>query len=111
MPTRPTSSAPTTSCGTSNTRSGCPNTTYGPGPSITAKRDSIEAHLAVVLAALAVSKRIEHLTGWTIGRFVKTLRRYRQVTINTGQHTFTAEQPIPADIRTALCNIHHQAGD
>jgi transposase len=75
------------------------------------KRDSIEAHLAVVLAALAVSKRIEHLTGWTIGRFVKTLRRYRQVTINTGQHTFTAEQPIPDDIRTALCNIHHQAGD
>jgi Transposase DDE domain len=75
------------------------------------KRDSIEAHLAVVFAALAVSKRIEHLTGWTIGRFVKTLRRYRQVTINTGQHTFTAEQPIPDDIRTALYNIHHQAGD
>jgi hypothetical protein len=75
------------------------------------KRDSIDAHLAVVFAALAVSKRIEHLTGWTISRFVKTLRRYRQVTINTGHHTFTAEQPVPDDIRTALNKIHHPAGD
>lgn len=75
------------------------------------KRDSIDAHLAVVFAALAVSKRIEHLTGWTISRFVKTLRRYRQVTINTGHHTFTAEQPVPDDIRTALNKIHHQVGD
>ena len=75
------------------------------------KRDSIDAHLAVVFAALAVSKRIEQLTGWTISRFVKTLRRYRQVTIYTGHHTVTAEQPIPDDIRTALNEIHHPAGD
>jgi len=75
------------------------------------KRDSIDAHLAVVIAALAVSKRIEHLTGWTISRFVMTLRRYRQVTINTGHHTLTAEQPIPDDIRTALNKIHYPAGD
>jgi hypothetical protein len=27
-------------------------------------RDSIEAHLAIVFAALAVSRRIEHHTGW-----------------------------------------------
>ena len=35
-----------------------------------------------MFAALAVSQRVEHLTGWTISRFVKTLRRYRSVQIN-----------------------------
>jgi hypothetical protein len=75
------------------------------------KRESIDAHLAVVFAALAVSQRIEQLTGWTISRFVKTLRRYRSVQINTGNHLFTAEQAIPHDIRTALDQIHRRAGD
>jgi hypothetical protein len=36
------------------------------------KRDSIEAHLSVVLAALAISRWIEHATGWSVRRFVKT---------------------------------------
>ena len=63
-----------------------------------------------MFAALAVSQRIEHLTGWTISRFVKTLRRYRTVQINTGHHTFTAEQPIPDDIRAALDRLHQRTG-
>jgi hypothetical protein len=40
------------------------------------QRDSIEAHLNIVFAALAVSKWIEAQTGWSIGKFVKTARRY-----------------------------------
>ena len=75
------------------------------------KRDSIDAHLAVVFAALAVSKHIEHATGWTISRFVKTLRRYRHVTLTTGHHTFTADQPIPDEIGEALAAIHRKRGD
>jgi hypothetical protein len=39
------------------------------------KRDSIEAHLTIVLAALAVSRWIEAATGWSIRKFVKTTRR------------------------------------
>ena len=35
-------------------------------------RDSIEAHLAIVFAVLAVSRQIEHHTGWPIRKFVKT---------------------------------------
>jgi hypothetical protein len=38
------------------------------------KRDSIEAHLTIVLAALAVSRWIEARTGWSIRKFVKTAR-------------------------------------
>jgi hypothetical protein len=35
-------------------------------------RDSIEAHLTIVFAALAVSRWIERQTGWSICKFVKT---------------------------------------
>jgi transposase len=45
------------------------------------KRHSIEAHLTIVLAAMAVSRWIENQTGWSIRRFVKTSRRYRSIQI------------------------------
>jgi hypothetical protein len=35
------------------------------------KRDSVEAHLTIVFAALAVSRWIEAQTGWSIRKFVK----------------------------------------
>jgi hypothetical protein len=70
------------------------------------KRESIDAHLAVVFAALAISHRIEARTGWTIKKFVHSLRRYRTVKINTGNHILTAEDPLPDDIRHALTAIH-----
>lgn len=70
-------------------------------------RESIDAHLAVVFAALAVSHWIEQRTGWTIKRLVRALRLYRQVTINTGTQQITAEHPIPDEIRTILAKIHH----
>ena len=44
-------------------------------------RESIEAHLTIVFAALAVSHYIEHQTGWSIKKFVRTARRYRTVKI------------------------------
>jgi transposase len=66
------------------------------------KRDSIEAHLSIVLAALAISRWIEHATGWSIRRFVKTARRYRTIHIQTGDHIITAAHPLPDDLRQAI---------
>jgi hypothetical protein len=66
------------------------------------KRDSIEAHLTIVFAALAVSRWIEHRTGWSIRKFVKTARRYRTIQIQAGSHTITAADPLPDDLRQAL---------
>jgi transposase len=43
------------------------------------KRDSIEAHLTVVFAALAVTRLIEERTGWSTKKFVRTARRYRTI--------------------------------
>jgi hypothetical protein len=48
------------------------------------KRHSIEAHLTIVFAALAVSRWIEDRTGWSIRKFVRTARRYRTIEIQAG---------------------------
>jgi transposase len=69
------------------------------------KRESIEAHLAVVFAALAVTHEIEHKTGWSIKKFVQTARRYRTVQIRAGAHVLTAEEPLPNDLRDTLALI------
>ena len=69
------------------------------------KRDSIEAHLTIVFAALAVTRFIEDRTGWSIRKFVRTARRYGTVQIRAGQHILTAEDPLPPDLREILALI------
>lgn len=74
--------------------------------------DSIDAHLTVVFATLAVARRLEASTGWSLKRFITTARRYRQVTIRAGNRDITAADPIPDELRHALHLIHHhQAAD
>ena len=48
-------------------------------------RESIEAHVTIVFAVMAVSHYIEHRTGWSIKKFVRTTRRHRTVTIQAGR--------------------------
>lgn len=74
------------------------------------KRESIDAHLTVVFAALAVGRLVEQRTGWSIRRFVHTARRYRTVHIRAGQQLLTTEDPIPADLREALTKITKPGG-
>jgi hypothetical protein len=74
------------------------------------KRDSIDAHLTIVFAALAVSRWIEDRSGWSIKNFVRTARRYRTIQIQAGAHTLTAADPLPADLHRALAAIHYRAG-
>jgi hypothetical protein len=68
-------------------------------------RESIEAHLSIVVAALAVTHWIETRTGWSIKKFVRTARRYRTITIAAGNHTLTAADPLPDDLHHALTKI------
>jgi Transposase DDE domain len=73
------------------------------------KRESIEAHLTIVFAALAISHWIERQTGWTIKKFVRTTRRYRTVRIKAGRQILTAADPLPDDLREAMAKINkHQ---
>jgi hypothetical protein len=69
------------------------------------KRDSIEAHLTMVFAALAITRFIENRTAWSIKKFVRTDRRYRTVEIRAGRHALTAEDPLPPDLRDVLALI------
>ena len=68
-------------------------------------RESIEAHLSIVVAAMAVSHYIEAQTGWTIKKFVRTTRRYRTVKIKAGNQTLTAADPLPEELRDAIIKI------
>jgi Transposase DDE domain len=68
-------------------------------------RESIEAHLSIVVAAMAVSHHIETQTGWSIKKFVRTTRRYRTVKIKAGNQNLTAADPLPDDLRNALLKI------
>jgi Transposase DDE domain len=71
-------------------------------------RESIEAHLSVVVAAMAVSHYIETQTGWSIKKFVRTTRRYRTVKIRAGRQILTAADPLPDDLREAIAKISGQ---
>jgi hypothetical protein len=73
------------------------------------KRDSIDAHLTIVFAALAVSRWVEDRTGWSIRKFVRTARRYRTIQIHAGPQMITAADPLPDDLRDALGQIHRRS--
>lgn len=70
------------------------------------KRESIEAHLSIVFAALAITRLIEDRTGWSIKKFVRTARRHRTIQIRAGQQILTAADPLPRDLRGALALIN-----
>jgi hypothetical protein len=70
-------------------------------------RESIDAHLTIVFAAMAVSHWIETTTGWSIKKFVTTARRYRTTWIKLGNQTLPALEPLPEDLRNALDKINH----
>ena len=69
------------------------------------KRDSIEAHLTIVLTALAIGKHIESQTGISIKQFVRILRPIRSgVVVINGQEYF-AKEIIPDSIRKLLIKL------
>jgi len=69
------------------------------------KRDSIEAHLMVVFAALAIGKMIENRTGMSIKRFVNTLRPIRSGTVIINGKEYLAEADIPFEVRSIAVQI------
>jgi hypothetical protein len=66
------------------------------------KRESIEAHLSVVFAALAVSRHLQDATGTSISKLVRTLRAVRSVTIRVNGHEITLDPDIPATAQAIL---------
>ena len=66
------------------------------------KRDAIEAHLTLVLSALAVAKNIEQQTGISIRKFVQVLRPIRNGTVIINGQEYVAKEEISKDIHILL---------
>ena len=73
------------------------------------QKDSINAHLTIVFAALAVGQWIEQATELSLRRFVRTLRPIREVDITIGHHVVTAEDPLLDTARNAIAAINTAA--
>jgi hypothetical protein len=58
-------------------------------------------HLTIVFAALAVNRRIEEATVWSIKKFVKTARRYRTIHIRVGDTPSPPPSPARRPARHA----------
>lgn len=56
--------------------------------------ESIEAHLSIVFAALAIARYLQDATGMTIKRIVRTLRQLQLVTLTIAGHEHTATDPL-----------------
>jgi len=48
-------------------------------------KEAIEAHLTIVFAALAISRRLQDQTGMSIKKVVRALRPIQQITITFGR--------------------------
>lgn len=66
------------------------------------KRDSIEAHLTIVFASLAIARDIEALTGVSIKKFVQTLRPIRAGVVSINGQEYRAQEEIPSDVENLL---------
>ncbi|QPK78464.1 hypothetical protein G7Y31_07760 [Corynebacterium lizhenjunii] len=60
-------------------------------------QDSINAHLNIVMAALAISKMIETATGKSIKRVVRTLKKHRTIELTLNGTTIHAATPLPPE--------------
>ena len=65
-------------------------------------RESIEAHLTIVFAALAVARYLQDQTGMSIKKIIRTLRPLQQVTVRIAGHDHLAEDPHTPAAETIL---------
>lgn len=65
-------------------------------------QEAIEAHLTIVLAALAVGRKLEGRSGLSLKQLIKTLRPIRCGVIVLNNQEYFAQEEIPEDIHTLL---------
>lgn len=66
------------------------------------KRDSIEAHLTIVFAALAIGKIIESQTRLSIKKFVRTIRPVRAGIVTINGKEYPAEAEISTEVKALM---------
>ena len=69
------------------------------------QQDSIEAHLSIVFAALAVARYLQEETGFSIRQVVRLLRPLRDVTVSIGGTPVVAVTPAVGDAEVLLSRL------
>jgi hypothetical protein len=69
------------------------------------KREAIEAHLTIVMAAMSIGRTIERKTGLSIKKFVKLLKPIRSGTVIINGKTLRAEAQIPETVSSLLVKL------
>jgi transposase len=69
------------------------------------KRDAIEAHLTIVLAALAISRNNEYQTGISIKKFVRLIRPLRSAIVTINSKEVLADPELSPEISLLLNNL------
>ena len=64
--------------------------------------DTIEAHLTVVMASLAIARHLQEATGISIKRIIRTLKPLQEITINLNGHHLTAADPLTPEAEEIL---------
>jgi hypothetical protein len=72
------------------------------------KRDSIEAHLTIVFAALAISRYLQEHSGVSIKKLVTTLRSVRSATIKVNDEQLTLDPDIPPSAHELLTALGYE---
>ena len=72
------------------------------------QRDSIEAHLTIVFAALAISRYLQERSGVSIKKLVTTLRPVRSATIKINGEQLTLDPEIPPTARELLTALGYE---
>lgn len=70
------------------------------------KRDAIEAHLTIVLVAIAVGRSLESQTNMSINRLVKTLRPIRSGLVVINGQEYVAKEDVSPVIHTLLQKLN-----
>lgn len=68
-------------------------------------KDSIEAHLTIVFAALAIARDLQARSGWSLKKVIRGLRPLQQITIQLAGQQLNAEPAIPDDVAELLTKL------
>ncbi len=71
------------------------------------KRESIEAHLTIVFAALAVARYLQQRSGVSIKKLVQTLHPLQEITITLAGQSIAAQPQIPPEAQELIDRVTH----
>ena len=71
------------------------------------ERDAIEAHMTVVVTALAVARHLQELTGLSLKKIIRALRPLQEITVSIAGHEHLAADPLTPAAKHILKSTAH----